>query len=285
MLRQWSHRKEALACKPKRLARRRAQRLVERMTLRPKLSLPRCAFDRAVLRVGIIVLLAFGLAVQPTIAQVRTTTPMPAASVDEPAFEHVSAATRFIEGLAARVIDALIEDGLSTDERRQQFRDLVDENIAVNGIARFVLGRHWRRASKAEREEYMRLFREVIITGWADRLFVAVARPGDATWPSRDMIKVTGSVPVQTARAGQRTALVHSLISIPEGPPLRVTWRVANEGKVFKLTDFLVEGISLAQTQRDEIASVIRHHGGKVGGLLAVLREKRDQDLALARID
>ena len=78
--------------------------------------------------------------------------------------------------------------------------------------------------------------------------------------------------------------MVHSLISIPECPPRRVTWRVANSGTAFKLTDVLVEGASLMQTQRDEIASVIRLNGGKVGGLLAVLRKKRDQDLALARI-
>jgi phospholipid transport system substrate-binding protein len=42
--------------------------------------------------------------------------------------------------------------------------------------------------------------------------------------------------------------------------------------------DVVVEGISMGITQRDEFASVIRNHGGKVEGLLAALRKKTGRD-------
>ncbi len=242
-----------------------------------------CATWRSTIAAGVTALLVLGLALaaQPANAQNGR-------AILGPAAEHDPDAARFIRNMAARAIDIFTEEGLSVDERRQRFRHLVVQSIAVNGVSRFVLGRHWQRASEAEREEYTALFRDVIIPGWADRLFVAVDtrdRLRRGLRIARDTITVTQSVPVQSARAGQRTALVYSLIAISEGPPVRVVWRVATTGKDFKLTDVYIQGISMAQTQRDEIASVIRQNGGLVAGLITILRDLHEQNLADARLD
>ncbi len=242
-----------------------------------------CATWQSVIAAGLAALLVLGLALaaRPAIAQNGRAIPGLTA-------EHDPDAARFIENLAARAIDIYIEEGLSVDERRQRFRHLVVQSIAVNGVSRFVLGRHWQRASEAERNEYTALFRDVIIPGWADRLFVAVDsrdRLRRGLRISRDTITVTQAVPVQSAPAGQRTALVYSLIAISEGPPVRVVWRVATTGKDFKLTDVLIQGVSMAQTQRDQMASVIRQHGGQVAGLITILRDLHEQNLADARLE
>ena len=42
----------------------------------------------------------------------------------------------------------------------------------------------------------------------------------------------------------------------------------------FKINDVIIEGISMMVTQRSEFASVIQRHGGQMGGLLALMREK-----------
>ena len=73
----------------------------------------------------------------------------PAARADE----HLDAATAFIESLSARAITALTDPEITGEERREKFRDLFREGFAVDGIARFALGRYWRGASEEDREE------------------------------------------------------------------------------------------------------------------------------------
>ena len=61
----------------------------------------------------------------------------------------------------------------------------------------------------------------------------------------------------------------HQRLAVGEG-------RLASEpdNGAYKITDVIVEGISMAVTQRSEFAAVIQRHGGQVEGLLALLRQK-----------
>ena len=51
-------------------------------------------------------------------------------------------------------------------------------------------------------------------------------------------------------------------------------WRARTGGGQYKITDVMVKGVSISQTQRSEFASVIRESGGKVEGLLTELRKR-----------
>ena len=63
-------------------------------------------------------------------------------------------------------------------------------------------------------------------------------------------------------------------ILVPQKPGIKVNWRVRKKDNVHKITDVVVEGISMSVTQRDEFVSVIRQRGGKVRGLLNALHKK-----------
>ncbi|MCZ6467773.1 MAG: ABC transporter substrate-binding protein, partial [Alphaproteobacteria bacterium] len=61
----------------------------------------------------------------------------------------------------------------------------------------------------------------------------------------------------------------------PDGSSLaRVDWRVRKRKGEHKVIDVMVEGVSLGQTQRSEVASVIRRNGGKIQSLLDEMRKK-----------
>jgi len=79
-------------------------------------------------------------------------------------------ARRFIEGLADKAIAALTVEDMSRDERITRFRSLLTDHFAVDTIGRWVLGRHWRRATNAERDEYLKLFEDLIVFTYVDRL-------------------------------------------------------------------------------------------------------------------
>ena len=61
----------------------------------------------------------------------------------------------------------------------------------------------------------------------------------------------------------------------PNGPPVRVDWRVRKNGETLKVVDVIAEGISMLITQRDEFAAVIQNSGGKVDALIDRLRRRQ----------
>ena len=180
--------------------------------------------------------------------------------------QHLAPSAEFIRSLAERAITTLTTEGKTTEMRRDQFRDLFREGFAINGIARFVLGRYWRRASEDDRIEYLALFEDVIVNTWAGRFSSYLG----------EKFTVQNAVDAPSAHEAERVAIVHSLFFSDLQTPIRIDWRVASRGDIYKITDVMVEGISMANTQRDEFASVIRNNSGQIDALLEILRKKRD---------
>ena len=180
--------------------------------------------------------------------------------------DHLGASTDFIREIADRAITTLTAEAITKESRRDKFRGLFREGFAINGIARFVLGRYWRGASEVDRTEYLALFEDVIVTTWADRF----------SEYSGQKFTVDNAVNAPSAHQAERVAIVRSTFFTDPTTPVRVDWRVASRGDIYKITDVSVEGISMANTQRDEFASVIRKNSGKISALLEILRKKRD---------
>lgn len=180
--------------------------------------------------------------------------------------QHLAASSEFIRSLADRAITTLTAEGQTSEMRRDQFRNLFREGFAINGIARFVLGRYWRRATEDDRTEYLALFEDVIVNTWADRF----------SSYSGETFTVQTAVDAPSAHEAENVAIVRSLFFSDPQTPIRIDWRVASRGNIYKITDVMVEGISMANTQRDEFASVIRSNSGQINALLEILRKKRD---------
>jgi phospholipid transport system substrate-binding protein len=168
-------------------------------------------------------------------------------------------AAGFISDLGQRTVQILAAKAPES-ERESTFRALFNEGFDVPAISRFVLGTYWRTASEEQRRAFIALFESYVVHSYAVRF----------NEYSGQQLKVTA------ARAeGDDSALVQSIILQPSGaPPLRVDWRVSRTDKGFKINDIVVEGISMAVTQRQEFASVIQRNGGTIDGLLKLLREK-----------
>jgi phospholipid transport system substrate-binding protein len=145
-------------------------------------------------------------------------------------------------------------------ERDQRFRAILHEGFDMEALSRFVLGPHWRSATDAQRKEFMKLFEDWIVGAYGERF----------SQYSGEQFKVIGQRP-----EGQNATLVNSQIIRPNGgPPVKVDWRVAKAGNEYKISDVVVEGISLMVTQRQEFSSVIQRNGGQLEALLKILRQK-----------
>lgn len=170
------------------------------------------------------------------------------------------AAARFISQLAAQAINVLRSPGASLAEREAALRNLLSQSFDLQFIGRFAIGRHWRRMAAGQRAEYIHLFGAYVLTTYS-------ARFGGYSGESFSV--------VSSRAAGKKDAVVRSLIKRPSGPPIQCDWRVRAYGDQYKIIDIMVEGISMAVTQRSEFSAVIKASG--VDGLVTALRAKADK--------
>ena len=168
----------------------------------------------------------------------------------------LEASSAFVKQLGDRTIEVLTNESYSAEDRMAHYRDLLRDGFAVNTIARFALGRHWRSATPELREEYLALFQDFVLDIYSKRLN---AFSGES-FTVLESIAIDGS-----------DTMVSTEISGGDGPSIRVDYRVRSFEDKFQIVDVLVEGISLIVTQRSEFASIINRDG--IEGLLEKLRQ------------
>ena len=165
----------------------------------------------------------------------------------------------FIRSLTHEAIESLAKQGVTREVRIKRFRKMFTAHFNVKTIGKFVLGRYWKKANKQERTEYLGLFEDLMVVSYVDR-FARYAG---------ENLNVT-----RTRSENAKDATVFTQISRPAGQPVKVLWRVRAYGGTMKILDVIVEGASMSQTLRSDFGSIIRQKGGKVSGLLDVLRVK-----------
>jgi phospholipid transport system substrate-binding protein len=167
-------------------------------------------------------------------------------------------AQRLIETVSAEVLAILSDPGLGDRQKFDALVALLSEPIDLDLVARLILGRHWRDASDAQRQEYLGLFRDYALANLASKLHLFQGQG----------FEVTGAKVV-----GERDALVTSRILNDGQAPLQVDWRLRERDDARLVTiDVIVAGVSLVVTLRSEFGTVIERQG--FDGLLAELRQR-----------
>jgi phospholipid transport system substrate-binding protein len=168
-------------------------------------------------------------------------------------------AASFIAQTGDAVLSLARDRNLSDEQLKERLRTITAQDFDSPGIAQFVLGRHWRSASDAEREQFVKAFEEYMVQVYATRFRQF----------SGAVLKVVGQ------RQDGQSAVVSTEIEQASGqPPAKVIWQVAKQPNGFKITDVSIEGISQAVTYRQEFSSVIEQHGGQVSALTQELLQK-----------
>jgi len=167
---------------------------------------------------------------------------------------------RFVADLAQRAINQLTAPGVPDAERVKRFRVIFTDGFDVPLIARFVLGRYWRTATEAQRDEYLKLFDEFVAQTYARRF---------AEFPGVQIKVLSVSKPNED---GDQIVSVDG--NLPNKAPVRMDLRVRPKDGKPKIIDVAIEGVSMAITQRDEFGAVIQRGGGEMEALLANLRSK-----------
>lgn len=172
----------------------------------------------------------------------------------------------YIQGLAEKVV-LIAKQNKDKADQDENVAKLLNENLAYERIARFVLGKHWANASDEEKKEFIDLYAKSLRFAYSRQILsvdLKDVKVYDAFVAPRGQL-VTVKTKVTDPNSGQPVAIDWRLFSAPEGG--------------YKILDVLVEGISVASSQRSEYASIIQRGGGKVEAVLAKLRQDTQEPL------
>lgn len=193
-------------------------------------------------------------------AALLTLAPARAADADE--------AEAFVQTNAREIIETLqaMQAGeRSVEEVKAEFRDRIHELADVERITNFVLGRYRRTADADTLERFRAVFEEFAINVYEAELSNYAGQRLD----------VTGSI----TRDDDDWIVKSEVTGGPDGQTWEVNWRVLETDGALQVLDAQVAGVWLAQTQRDQITSLIGDAGGNVQAAIDQLCTRiREQD-------
>ena len=173
--------------------------------------------------------------------------------------EDFQPAKDFVANLANQTIETMRAKGVPDSQRVEQFRRLFVSSVDMPVIGKLVLARHWRTSTPEQQQEFLHLFEDVVVLTWSSRFKDAA-----------DDVKLE----VTDARTDvDGSTLVESRIARDKQEPVPLIWRLRSHDGAFHVVDLIAEGTSMVFTYREEYASVINRHGGKVEGLIEELKK------------
>ena len=171
-----------------------------------------------------------------------------------------SKAEQFVKNVTQQGIEELINSDVSESERKARFTKLFNQDLDLDFIGKFVLGRYWRTATPKQRDDFIDVYRKLNIQTWSERFNEFKGKHfeflGTEKSKSEDQIFVNSQVPMQ------------------EGKPASVKWRVKETNGKMQIVDIIIENVSLAQTSRSEYTSYIQKSPKGIDGLIADLKAK-----------
>jgi len=164
----------------------------------------------------------------------------------------------FIEGIANEASKILSSD-LSKFEKASELQSIAKKNVDINGIGLYTLGSHRKNLSDSKKKEYLDLFNKYFLKSFSSRL-------AEYSDPKINVLS-------QEKLSEKYTIVSSVLLATDKRPEVKIDWRVYTKNKDKPLIrDLIIEGLSLARTQKEEFNSLITSSDNGIEGLFSNLK-------------
>ena len=154
----------------------------------------------------------------------------------------------------------LLGENISKDEKIKKLKTIAKETVDIRGIGFYTLGKKRKSLNDDEKKKYSELFEEYFLKSFSSRL-------AEYTNPEIEVIK--------KEKLNQNYTIVNSILKATnERPEINIDWRIYTKNPDNPLIrDLIIEGLSLARTQKEEFASVLNSNNDDIEALFKVLKE------------
>ena len=165
----------------------------------------------------------------------------------------------FIQSTVNRASQILSKD-ISKEEKINQLKSIAKETVDIKGVGFYSLGSARKNLNDSQKIEYSKLFEDYFLKSFSSRL-------AEYTNPE---IEVNGK-----KFLNENYTIVNSLlVGTSERPEVKIDWRVYTKDPENPLIrDLIIEGLSLARTQKEEFSSILNSNDGDINALFKTLEE------------
>ena len=141
-----------------------------------------------------------------------------------------------------------------------KLNDIAERSVDINGIGMYTLGKYRKSISEEDKSKYQKLFKSYFLKSFSSRLV-------DYTDPKINVIS--------EKKVSEKYTIVNSVLEANNGrPEVKIDWRIYTKNSEKPLIrDLMVEGLSLARTQKEEFNSILQNNNGDINYLFKVLEE------------
>ena len=154
----------------------------------------------------------------------------------------------------------LLGENISKEKKIEKLKLIAKDTVDIKGIGFYTLGVKRKSLNDEEKERYSELFEEYFLKSFASRL-------AEYTNPEINVIN--------KEKLNNNYTIVNSVLkATSERPEINIDWRIYTKNPDTPLIrDLIIEGLSLARTQKEEFASVLNSNENKIEALFLVLKE------------
>ena len=165
----------------------------------------------------------------------------------------------FVQSTVNRASKLLGED-ISKNEKIEKLKVIAKETVDIKGIGFYTLGKKRKSLNEQEKKKYAELFEGYFLKSFSSRL-------AEYTNPEIDV--------QSKEKLNENYTIVNSILKATnERPEIKIDWRIYTKNPDNPLIrDLIIEGLSLARTQKEEFASVLNSNNDDIEALFKVLKE------------
>jgi phospholipid transport system substrate-binding protein len=165
----------------------------------------------------------------------------------------------FIQSTVNRA-SQILSKNISKEEKINQLKSIAKETVDIKGVGFYSLGSARKNLSDSQKIQYSKLFEDYFLKSFSSRL-------AEYTNPE---IEVNDK-----KFLNENYTIVNSLlVGTSERPEVKIDWRVyTKDPKNPLIRDLIIEGLSLARTQKEEFSSILNSNDGDINALFKTLEE------------
>ena len=149
---------------------------------------------------------------------------------------------------------------LSKEERIKKLKEIARDTVDIDAIGFYSLGAYRKKLNEEQIEKYKEIFSEYFLKSFSSRL---------AEY-SNPEIEVNSKKIINE----NYTIVTSTLVATESRPEVKIQWRVyTKDPDNLLIRDLIIEGLSLARTQKEEFSSIIEGNAGDIDALISSLKK------------
>ena len=166
----------------------------------------------------------------------------------------------FIAELVDDALNTLADKNISISDKKQKIKIIALENVDINALSMYTLGGVRKSLDQDTLEEYKKLFEKYFLKSLTSRL---------ADYSEKKFEVISANQKSETT-----TIVISRIVETPSQPEIKIEWRIYTKDPSKPLIrDLIVEGLSLAKTQKEEFASILNSNNNDINILFSKLEE------------